>query len=143
MKKLVVVVLALFAISCLSDDENIAEIEENSIRFTLNGIDYLLTDYTVRIDPTNSDMRMIEGVFDNDTKRIQFFVIVEETNEIEQFILYESGVSWISEFGVGYRNTSITTHTDTMMKGTFAIIMEDRNGQPGHVFTNGIINITY
>ncbi|MEM6721319.1 MAG: hypothetical protein AAF611_18470 [Bacteroidota bacterium] len=143
MKKIIVFVLALFAISCLSDDENLSETAENSISFTLNGVDYLLTDYEVRIDPTNADMRIVEASFDHHTKQISFFVIVEETNEIEQFILEENDFSWISEFGLGYRETSITTHTNTNMIGTFTIIMEGRSGEPAHVFTNGIINISY
>ncbi|MEM6685148.1 MAG: hypothetical protein AAF617_05070 [Bacteroidota bacterium] len=143
MKKVFVIFLAFFAISCLTDDADIPITEENVISFTLNGTAYVLTEFNVYLDPLDSEMRIVEAVFDNDAKRIQFFVIVEETNEIEEFILYENDVSWISAFGLGYRNTSITTHTDSAMEGTFTIVMEDRNGVPGNVFTNGIINIQY
>jgi len=144
MKKIVVCLLALIAMSCISDDEQLPiTTEENFISFTLNGVAYVLTSYDVSIDPTNAELRVVEAVFDNQTKRIQFFVIVEETNEIERFILYENDVSWVSEFGLGYRNTSITTHTDHTMEGTFAIIMEDRSGQPVHAFTNGVIDIKF
>ncbi|AXG69134.1 hypothetical protein KORDIASMS9_01353 [Kordia sp. SMS9] len=135
--------LSFFVLSCASDDELVSITEENSISFHLNGVAYFITEYDVGIDPTDSNMRMIEAVFDNDTKKISFFVIVEETNEIERFVLEEHGVSWISEFGLGYRDTSITTHTDSKMEGTFNIIMEDRNGQPLHIFINGVINIGF
>lgn len=143
MKKVALCILALSILSCLSDDEQISIAQGDGISFLLNGVAYSLTEYDVSIDPTDSDMRMIEAVFDNDTKKISFFVIVEETNEIERFVLQEHGVSWVSEFGLGYRDTSITTHTNHKMEGTFNIIMEDRNGQPLHVFSNGIININY
>lgn len=135
--------LALVVLSCVSDDENLVTVEENAISFNLNGVDYFLTAYDVKIDPTDANMRMVEATFDNNSKRILFFVIVEETNEIERFILQENDAEWISEFGLGYRNTSITTHTNTKMQGTFTIIMEDREGSPVHAFTNGSINIEF
>ncbi len=143
MKKLVLCIFSLIVLSCVSDDENVAIVEENGIRFTLNGIAYFITEYNVTIDSMDSDMRIVEAVFDNETKKISFFVIVEETNEIDRFILEEHGVSWVSEFGLGYRDTSITTHTNNKMEGTFNIIMEDRNGEPLQVFTNGVIHIGY
>lgn len=143
MKKVALCILALSILSCLSDDEHISIAQEDGISFLLNGVAYSLTEYDVSIDPTDSDMRMIEAVFDNDTKKISFFVIVEETNEIERFVLQEHGVSWVSEFGLGYRDTSITTHTNSKMEGTFNIIMEDRNGEALQVFTNGAINIEF
>ncbi|WP_298517289.1 hypothetical protein [uncultured Kordia sp.] len=143
MKKVLLCIMAFAMLSCSSDDENSSITEENAISFNLNGTDYSLTDYSVQIDPTNSWNRIIEASFDNNTKRILFFVEVEETNQIGEFLFQIDGINWISDPTLGNRETSITTHTDTKMEGTFRVTFEDTRGKPVYAFTNGEINIQY
>ena len=144
MKKVLLCIMAFAILSCSSDDENTSVIEEHGIRFNLNGTDYFLTDYSAEIDPTNSLYRRVEASFDNDTKKIVFFVEVEETNQIGQFLFQVDDVNWLSDgvFG-GPRETSITMHTDTKMEGTFKITLVDTWYVPVHSFVNGVINIQY
>lgn len=143
MKKIFLCIIALAMFSCLSDDENASLVNTNAISFNLNGIDYYLTDYSVTLDATDTNQRRIEASFDNDMKTLLFFVLVEETNQIGEFILIENDTHYSSDVNFGNRETSITTHTDSKMEGTFRVIMEDTRNQPLFAFTNGVIDIEY
>ena len=143
MKKVVLCIIAFVILSCSSDDENLPIVPIDAISFNLNGIAYFLTEYSVMLNPADTNVRMIEATFDNNTKTLLFFVIVEETNQIEEFMLIENGIEYSSDPISGDRETSIITHTDTKMEGTFRVTMNDRNDVPIYVFTNGIINIKF
>ncbi len=143
MKKIFLCIIALVMLSCLSDDENTSLVNTSAISFNLNGIDYYLTEYSVTLDATDTNQRRIEASFDNDMKTLLFFVLVEETNQIGEFILIENDTPYSSDINFGNRETSITTHTDSKMEGTFRVIMEDTRNQPLFAFTNGVINIEY
>jgi len=143
MKKVVICIIALIVLSCSSDDENEPIILQDAISFNLNGIAYFLTDYSVMLNPSDTNERMIEATFDNNTKTLLFFVIVEETNQIEEFLLIENGITYSSDIIYGDRETSIITHTDTKMEGTFRVTMNDRSDVPIYTFTNGIIHIKF
>lgn len=143
MKKIFLCIIALMMLSCSSDDENASLVNTNAISFNLNGINYYLTEYNVRLDSIDMNQRRIEASFDNNMKTLLFFVLVEETNQIGEFILIENDMHYSSDVNFGNRETSITTHTDSKMEGTFRVTMEDTRNQPLFVFTNGVINIEY
>lgn len=144
MKKVLLCIMIFAFVSCASDDDgNSTTVNSSAISFNLNGVDYRLTDYTVMIDPTNNMYRVVEASFDDDTKRIRFNVLVEETNAIYEFALIINDVYYMSDPNLGNRETSITTHTDTKMEGTFRVTIEDTFGNSKHVITNGIIDIEY
>ncbi|MFK7748275.1 MAG: hypothetical protein AB8B65_07795 [Kordia sp.] len=143
MRKIVVSMIAFVLLSCSFNDDNEPLILQDAISFNLNGTDYFLTDYNVMLNPADSNERMIEATFDNNTKTLLFYVIVEETNQIEEFILIENGIEYSSDPIMGDRETSITTHTDSNMIGTFRAVLTDRNDLPIHTFTNGIIHIKF
>lgn len=135
--------LLISILSCSSDDDNASEILENSISFNLNGVDYMLTEYDARIDPTNNVNRIVEVSFDDDTRTLRFFMAVGETGNMGQIVLLEDAGNRISDPVFGNRETSVTLHTDTKMEGTFRVTFEDTNGAPVYTFTNGVINIQY
>lgn len=135
--------LAFVMLSCASDDENPIEENPNAISFNLDGVDYRLTNYNVMIDPTNDIYRVVEMSFDDNTKRIRFNVLVDETNAMNEFALIVDDVYYLSDPNFGNRETSITTHTDSKMEGTFRVTIEDTVGNPKYVITNGVINIAY
>jgi hypothetical protein len=143
MKKVFLCLMALAILSCSSDDENASTIAIDAISFNLNGVDYFLTDYSVMLQTTNTVDRVVEVSFDNNTKTLLFSVLEEETNQIDEFILIENGIYYSSDPIYGDRETSITTHTDSKMEGTFRATLKDTNGRPVFTFTNGIINIEY
>lgn len=143
MKKVFLCLITLAILSCSSDDKNSSIMDETSINFIFNGVDYSLTDYKVMLDSTNIEDRIIEASFDNNTKTLLFSVLVEETNQIDEFILIENDIHYSSDPINGDRETSITTHTDSKMEGTFRAIIEDMNGEPIFTFTDGVINIEY
>lgn len=143
MKNMFLCLLAFAILSCSSDDENSSIPNETSINFILNGVDYSLTDYNVTLSSTNPEDRIIEAIFDNNTKTLLFSVLVEETNQIDQFILLNNDVYYSSDPIAGNRETSITVHTDSKMEGTFRAVMEDIHGRPVFTFAKGIINIEY
>ena len=143
MKKVFLCLIGFVFLACASDDENLATMDESAISFQLNGEAYSLTAYEVMLDPTNTENRIIEASFDNHTKTLLFSVLVEETNQIDDFILIENNVIHRSDPIYGDRETSITTHTDSKMEGTFRVTIEDTNRQPNFVFTNGVIDIEY
>jgi hypothetical protein len=143
MKKITLYLITFLLFSCSLDDEKLPAEEVFSIDFTLNGIDYSVTNYTVKIDPTNEWNRIVTLSFDNDTKLFSFHVEVEETNEIGQIILQDADAIWISNQGIGDRETSIVIHTNANMQGTFRVTIEDNLGNAKYKFTNGEINIQY
>ncbi|WP_157560167.1 hypothetical protein U8527_02080 [Kordia algicida OT-1] len=143
MKKVLLYVSTLLFLSCICDDEGATIANETGLQFNLNGIHYFLTDYTVMLNPEDANDRMIEATFDNDTKTLLFFVMVEETNQIDEFILIENGVQYSSDPTYGDRETSITTHTDSTMEGTFRVTIKDRRDLPIFTFTNGVIDIKF
>lgn len=141
MKKVLLCIIALAILSCSSDDD--ATTIENTIRFNLNGEDYVLTAYTARIDPTNNVNRIVEVSFDDNTRTLRFFMEVGETGKMGQIVLLEEAGNRISDSVFGDRETNITLHTDTKMEGTFRVTFEDSFGEPVYTFTNGSINISY
>jgi hypothetical protein len=143
MKKALLYLLAFAFLSCLSDDENAPIPKETFINFNLNGIDYSLTEYSVTLDTTDTNLRRIEATFDDNTKTLLFFVIVEETNQIGEFILIENDTYHSSDVNFGDRETSITTHTDSKMEGTFRVTTDHAFDKAVYVFTNGIIDIEF
>ena len=92
MKKVFLCLIVFVFLACASDDENLATMDESAISFQLNGEAYSLTAYEVMLDPTNTENRIIEASFDNHTKTLLFSVLVEETNQIDDFILIENNV---------------------------------------------------
>ncbi|WP_420571420.1 hypothetical protein [Kordia sp.] len=143
MKKVLLCVIAFTFLSCISDDETIPIVDKSAISFNLNGTDYSLTEYSVQLNPLDTNDRIIEASFDNNTKTLIFFVMVEETNQIDEFILLENGVEYSSDPTYGDRETSITIHTDSKMEGTFRVNIKDARDQPIFTFTNGVIDIEY
>jgi hypothetical protein len=143
MKKVFLCLMALAILSCSSDDENASIIAIDAISFNFNGVDYFLTDYSVMLNTTNTVDRVVEVSFDNHTKTLLFSVLEEETNQIDDFILIENGIYYSSDPIYGDRETSIITHTDSKMEGTFRATLKDTHGRPVFIFTNGIINIEY
>lgn len=137
------IIMNLVILSCSSDDENSSLVNTNAISFNLNGVDYYLTEYSVTLDAIDTNQRRIEASFDNNMKTLLFFVLVEETNQIGEFILIENDTHYSSDVNFGNRETSITTHTDSKMEGTFRVTMEDTRNRPLFVFTDGVINIEY
>jgi hypothetical protein len=143
MKKVFLCFIALAFLACSSDDGNVPIMNENALKFNLNGVAYSLTTYNVMLSPTNVDYRIIEATFDNNTKTLFFSVLVEETNQIDEFILIDNGIYHSSDPIYGDRETSITTHTDAKMEGTFRVTLKDSNDRPLFTFKNGMINIEY
>ncbi|MBC8754232.1 hypothetical protein H2O64_06080 [Kordia sp. YSTF-M3] len=143
MKKVFLCFIAFAFLSCSSDDGNSPIMNENAIHFNLNGVDYSLTDYEVMMSPTNIEYRIVEATFDNETKTLFFSVLEEETNQIDEFILIENDVYYSSDPIYGDRETSITTHTDAKMEGTFRVTLKDTNDRPLFTFKNGMIDIEY
>jgi len=143
MKKIFLCVLIFTFLGCASDDENASTIDLKYISFNLNGVDYFLTEYSVMLQTTTTVDRVVEASFDNNTKTLLFSVLEEETNQIDEFTIIENGISYSSNPIYGDRETSITTHTNTEMKGTFRATIKDINDRPLFTFTNGVINIEY
>lgn len=143
MKKILLFFTAFIILSCVCDDENTTTTNETGLQFNLNEVDYFLTDYSVMLNPEDANDRMIEATFDNGTKTLLFFVMVEETNQIDEFILIENGVQYSSDPIYGDRETSITTHTDSKMEGTFRVTIKDRSDLPIFTFTDGKIDIEF
>ncbi|QHI37321.1 hypothetical protein IMCC3317_27000 [Kordia antarctica] len=143
MKKVFLCLIALAFLSCSTDDENSLILNESNLSFNLNGVDYSLTDYNVTLNPANTEIRIIEASFDNNMKTLLFSVLVEETNQIDDFVFIENHINHISDPIYGNRETSIEVHTDSKMEGTFRATMEDNTGQPIFTFTDGVINIEY
>ncbi|WP_046755953.1 hypothetical protein [Kordia jejudonensis] len=141
MKKALLCIIALVILSCSSDDEPIRT--ESAINFTLNGINYFVTEFTETLETTDENWRRIEASFDDNTKTLVFYVLEEETNQIGEFFLIEDDVYYSSDVNFGNRETSITTHTDSKMEGTFRVTIENTRNQPIYTFTNGVINIEY
>ncbi|PTX64171.1 hypothetical protein C8N46_101782 [Kordia periserrulae] len=143
MKKLVLVLLSFMMLSCATDDENLQLPEVHFISFTLNDVDYVVTEYVVTIDSTDEWNRMVEVPFDNATKTLRFTVEVEETNQINTLLFEVDDVVWESDPTYGNRETSITKHTDSNMEGTFRVTFEDASRRGIYRFTNGVINIEF
>ncbi|WP_298424154.1 hypothetical protein [uncultured Kordia sp.] len=143
MKKIVLCIMTLAMLSCSLEDENTPIENTNSIRFNLNNVAYSLTEFNVQLDSTNSMNRIVEASFDDNSKAIRFFVLVEETNQIGEFIFINNDVHYSSDVNFGNRETSITTHTNSKMEGTFNITTDATFDEPVFTFTNGIINIEY
>ncbi len=133
--------IALIMLSCSSDDENIPL--QTFISFNLDGVNYFLTEYQVTLHPLDENFRMIEASFDNNSKTIRFFVLLEETNQIDEFIFINNDRYYTSDVNFGDRETSITTHTDSNMEGTFRVTTDAISDKPVFTFTNGMINIEY
>jgi len=143
MKKIFLYTIVLGIFACTSDDGNAPIRNENAISFNLNGIDYSLTDYEVTLDAIDPNQRRIEASFDNNMKTLLFFVLVEETNQIGEFILIENDIQHSADVNFGDRETSITTHTDSKMEGTFRVTTDANFDKSIFVFTDGVINIKY
>jgi hypothetical protein len=143
MKKVFIFFIVLNFYACALQEEKLGAEEEFGISFTLNEVDYFVTDYIVKIDPTNEWNRIVSMNFDNNSKTFLFHVEVEETNEIGLFVLQDEIGNWISNPGVGDRETSIVIHTDTNMKGTFRVTIQDNLDNSKYKITNGKINIQY
>lgn len=143
MKKIFLCLLVLVFLACASDDENAPTIHINAISFNLNGVEYVLTDYSVMLQTTNTVDRVVEASFDNNTKTLLFSVLEEETNQIDEFIVIENDITYSSDPIYGDRETSITVHTDSKMEGTFRATLKDINDRPLFTFTNGVIDIEY
>lgn len=141
MKKVLLYFMIFTVISCVSDDEYLPT--ETFISFNLDGEDYFLTEYQVMLNPLDENFRVIEMSFDEDTKKIKFSVLLEETNQIDEFEFIDNNTSYFSDVNFGNRETSITTHTDSKMEGTFRVTIEDEYTRPIFVISNGVINIEY
>ena len=76
-------------------------------------------------------------------KTLLFYVEVEETNQIGEFILIENETHYSSDVNFGDRETSITTHTDSEMEGTFRVTTDAAFDKSVFIFTNGVIDIEY
>lgn len=143
MKKILLCLLVFAFLACASDDENPPAIHINGISFNLNGVEYVLTDYSVLLQTTNTVDRVVEASFDNNSKTLLFSVLEEETNQIDEFTFIDNGIHYSSDPIYGDRETSITVHTDSKMEGTFRATLTDTNDRPLFTFTNGVIDIEY
>lgn len=146
MKKIFLYFIAFAFLACSPDEENLSmpdESNESALSFNLNGIDYDVTDYNVTLNPSNTEMRIIEASFDDHTKTLLFSVLVEETNQIDEFVFIENHINHRSDPIYGDRETSIEVHTDSKMEGSFRATLKDENDEPIFTFTNGIIDIEY
>ncbi|KAB8151495.1 hypothetical protein EZY14_018410 [Kordia sp. TARA_039_SRF] len=143
MKNVVLYLLSFLVLSCSVDTENLQLPEVYFISFTFNDITYVVTEYTVTIDPIDEWNRMVEVPFDNASKTLRFTVEVEETNQMDTLLFEVDDVSWESDPTYGNRETSITKHTDSNMEGTFRVTFEDASGREIYRFTNGVIHIEF